>query len=88
MLLLLGLLSWLVIGLVAGLAASAMLPGEPPLGWAPAVLFGLGGAITGGLLATALGFGGLAAFDVRALATATLVSVVALLTLRYAQLRD
>ena len=84
--LLLGLLSWILIGLAAGLSAARMLPGEPPLGWARASLAGVTGALLGGLLATALGFGGLAAFDLRALATATLASVLALLILRYVSL--
>ncbi len=84
--LLLGLLSWILIGLTAGLAARRFLPGQPPLGTVAATLAGLAGALTGGLLATALGFGGLAAFDVRALATATLTSVLGLLLLRYVKL--
>ncbi len=47
------------------------------------ILIGLADALAGGLLPTALGFGGLAAFAVRALATATLAAVLALLILRY-----
>ncbi len=80
---LLGLLSWLAIGLIAGLSASPMLPGEPRLGRGPGLAAGLGGALAGGLLATVLGFGGLAAYDVRSLATATLATVLSLLLARY-----
>ncbi len=80
---LLGLLSWLAIGILAGLSASRMLPGTPPLGRVTATLAGLGGALAGGLLATALGFGGMAAFDPRALVTATLGAVLCLLLLRH-----
>ncbi len=79
----LGLLSWLAIGLVAGISARRMLPGEPPMGWLLAITTGLGGAVTGGLLATALGFGGMAAYDVRSLVTAALTAVVGLLLTRY-----
>ncbi len=78
----LGLLSWLAIGLIAGISAGSMLPAEPRLGWALTTGAGLGGALAGGLLATALGFGGMVAYDVRSLATATLSAVVCLL-LRY-----
>ncbi len=81
--LLLGLLSWLAIGLIAGLAASRLLPGKPALSLTLAGAVGLGGALAGGLLATALGFGGMAAFDPRALVTATLSAVFCLLLLRY-----
>ncbi len=79
---LLGLLSWLAIGLIAGLSASLMLPGEPRLGRGLGLAAGLAGALAGGLLATALGFGGLAAYDVRSLATATLAAVLSLLLAR------
>ncbi len=81
MLMPIGLLCWLAIGLVAGLGAR-MLPGKPPLGQAQAILIGLGGAVLGGLLATVLDFGGLAAFDARALVTAALSAVLCLLLLR------
>ena len=86
MLLLLGLYSWLLAGLATGLLATAFLPGQPRLQPFPATLAGLGGALTGGLLATALGFGGLMGFDWRALVTATLGAVLALLLLRYQSL--
>ncbi len=79
----LGLLSWLAIGWIAGLSARRMLPGEPTMGWAPATGTGLGGALAGGLLATALGFGGMAAYDARSLVTAALTAVIALLLVRY-----
>ena len=79
----LGLLSWLVIGLIAGTSAHRMLPGEPPMGWLPATGAGLGGALAGGLLATVLSFGGMAAYDPRSLVTAALAAVIALLLTRY-----
>ncbi len=84
--LLLGLLSWILIGLISGLSAARLLPGEPPLGWGWALSAGVGGALGGGLLATTLGFGGLAAYDLRSLATATLGALLALLLLRFVKL--
>ena len=83
---LLGLLSWLAIGLIAGVSAGRMLPGEPPLSRTRATGAGLGGALAGGLLATALGFGGLAAYDPRSLVTATLSAVLCLLLARHVTL--
>ncbi len=80
---LVGLLSWLAIGLIAGLSASLMLPGEPRLGRGWGLAAGLAGALAGGLLATALKFGGMAAYDLRSLATATLAAVLSLLLVRY-----
>lgn len=81
MMLWLGLFSWLAVGTITGLSAVPMLPGER-LSWGKATTVGLGGALAGGLLATALGFGGLAAYDVRSLVTATLGAVICLLLLR------
>lgn len=76
-----GLFSWIVIGLAVGLSAR-LLPGEPPLGWAAIAVTGALGAFAGGMIATLLGFGGLAAFDLRSLTTAVLGAIVALLLLR------
>ncbi len=82
----LGLFSWLVIGLVAGLSAARLLPGQPPVSSLLATLTGMTGAVVGGLLATALGFGGLAGFDWRGLLTATLTAVLCLLVVRLVKL--
>ena len=83
----LGLYSWLAIGLIAGLSAGRVLPGEPRLGDLQAAAIGLAGGVAGGLLATTLGFGGLVSFDPRSLATATLATVLCLLWLRYLTLK-
>jgi len=79
---LLGLISWILIGAIAGLTARRILPGTPPLGWGSALGAGVGGALFGGLVATILGFGGLAGFDVRAFVVAALGSVLLILVLR------
>ncbi len=86
MLLPLGLLSWMLIGLWTGVAGRWLLPGEPSLGLLAALSSGLAGSLIGGLLATLLGFGGLAGFDYRALVAATLCAILALLLLRTAKL--
>ncbi len=73
-------------GLAVGISAAKLLPGEPPLGFGLSSILGLFGAVAGGLLATVLGFGGIAGYDFRGLLIATLVSVFALLILRLAKL--
>lgn len=77
-----GVISWILIGLLLGLVAGWLLPGRPRVGWRWTVAVGLLGALVGGVLATALGFGGLASFDVRALATTALSALLCLLVLR------
>lgn len=80
------LLWWLVVGLAAGLLAAVVLPGKPRLNLGIAAAAGVAGAVAGGLVATALGFGGLVGFDARALLTAALAAIFVLLVLRTATL--
>lgn len=82
MLIPLALISWLLIGLIAGLLAAWILPGRPRLSFVFDPLMGLLGAVFGGILATLLGFGGLVGYDHRALATATLCAMLVLLLYR------
>lgn len=82
----LGLVSWLAMGLLVAIPASRLLPGSPRLGALPAAAVGLIAAAAGGLLATVLGFGGLASFDVRSLAIATMMAILAVTWARTASL--
>jgi uncharacterized membrane protein YeaQ/YmgE (transglycosylase-associated protein family) len=52
-----GIIGWIILGLLAGLIAKAILPGEDPGGIIVTTLLGIGGALLGGLLITLLGFG-------------------------------
>lgn len=83
---LLGLATWLVAGLAAGLLARTFLPGQPRLGWVGALLTGVLGALAGGVVATVLGFGGFGAYDGRSLLTAALAATLSLLLLRTSSL--
>jgi uncharacterized membrane protein YeaQ/YmgE (transglycosylase-associated protein family) len=62
-----GILLWIVFGLVAGAVAKLVMPGPDPGGWIVTILLGIGGAVIGGMLATAFGFGAMTGFDVRSL---------------------
>ena len=50
----LGILSWIVCGLIVGLIARAIVPGRQPLGTLLTILLGVGGAFVGGMLASAI----------------------------------
>ena len=52
-----GIIGWILLGLVAGVIAKAIMPGAEGLGIILTTLLGVGGALLGGFLATALGFG-------------------------------
>ena len=77
-----GLMSWIIMGALAGAAAKVLVPGEDPGGLIVTILIGISGALVGGLLATALGFGGISGFDVRSLIVAVLGGMVLLIGLR------
>ena len=52
-----GIVGWIVLGLLAGLIAKKIMPGAERIGIVIATLLGIGGALLGGFIATALGFG-------------------------------
>ena len=52
-----GIIGWIVLGLLAGLIAKAIMPGAERGGFIVTTLLGIGGALLGGFIATALGFG-------------------------------
>jgi len=52
-----GIIGWIVLGLLAGLIAKALMPGEERTGVVLTTLLGIGGALLGGFLAAVLGLG-------------------------------
>ena len=52
-----GIIGWILLGLLAGLIAKAIMPGAERVGIILTTLLGIGGALLGGFLATALGLG-------------------------------
>jgi uncharacterized membrane protein YeaQ/YmgE (transglycosylase-associated protein family) len=52
-----GIIAWIILGLLAGLIAKALLPGDDPGGIIITTLIGVAGAFIGGFIAKALGFG-------------------------------
>ena len=60
-----GILSWIVFGLIAGALAKLLMPGDDPGGIIVTILLGIAGAIVGGFFGVLLGFGGVSGFEVR-----------------------
>ena len=65
-----GILSWVVFGLVAGAIAKFAMPGKDPGGCIVTILLGIVGAFVGGFIATQLGWGEFTGFDMRSLGMA------------------
>ena len=52
-----GIIGWIVLGLLAGIIAKKLFPGGEGLGVVMTTLLGIGGALLGGLVASLLGLG-------------------------------
>lgn len=60
-----GILSWIVFGLLAGVIAKWLLPGNDPQGCIVTVALGIAGGIVGGWIGTQMGLGTVQGFDIR-----------------------
>jgi uncharacterized membrane protein YeaQ/YmgE (transglycosylase-associated protein family) len=77
-----GILSWIILGLVAGTIARILHPGRDRGGCLLTILLGIGGALVGGYIGTMLGWGRVSGFDLRSLALAVLGALVLLIAFR------
>lgn len=58
-----GILTWIVVGLVAGALAKLIMPGKDPGGIIVTILLGIVGAVIGGYLGAELGLGSVTGFN-------------------------
>lgn len=65
-----GILTWLVMGLLVGVLAKWIMPGPDPGGVFITILIGIAGAFVGGFIGTAVGFGAVTGFNFGSLALA------------------
>ena len=73
-----GILAWIILGLIAGAIAKAIMPGRDPGGFIVTALIGIVGAVIGGFLGNMIfGIGGVSGIDIRSI----LISVVGALVL-------
>jgi uncharacterized membrane protein YeaQ/YmgE (transglycosylase-associated protein family) len=77
-----GIISWIVVGLIAGLLAKVLQPGDDPGGLIITTLIGMAGAVVGGVLIGVLGGAGATGFNVWSIVVATLGAVVLLFVYR------
>jgi len=77
-----GILSWIILGLVAGALAKFIMPGKDPGGFFVTILIGIVGAMLGGFLGSFIGLGTVASFDLGGIFIATLGSIVLLILYR------
>ncbi len=77
-----GIISWIVVGLIAGLLAKLILPGDDPGGIIVTILIGMVGAVVGGLVVSLFGGIGVTGFNVWSILVATLGAVILLVLFR------
>lgn len=80
-----GLLTWILVGLVAGFAAQFALGGGSGIGLRSIVvttLIGVVGALLGGFVSVALGYGDVTGFNVRSLVIAFLGAIAVIVAFR------
>jgi uncharacterized membrane protein YeaQ/YmgE (transglycosylase-associated protein family) len=78
---LMGLILFLIVGLIAGFIARALVPGPDPMGWLGTMLLGIVGSFVGGTLAALL-FGGTLDINAAGLVGSIIGSIIVLLIWR------
>ncbi|MCW5203125.1 GlsB/YeaQ/YmgE family stress response membrane protein [Desulfobulbus sp. US4] len=66
-----GILSWIVMGLIVGVLAKFIMPGKDPGGIFVTILIGIAGAFVGGFIGSLLGFGTVTGFNIGSILLAT-----------------
>ena len=59
-----GILSWIIMGLIVGALAKFIMPGKDPGGIIVTILIGIAGAFLGGFIGSFLGLGSVTGFNV------------------------
>jgi uncharacterized membrane protein YeaQ/YmgE (transglycosylase-associated protein family) len=77
-----GILSWIVMGLIVGLLAKFVVPGKDPGGLIVTICIGIAGAFVGGFIGSFLGLGEVTGFNVGSLLLAIAGAVIILIAYR------
>lgn len=73
-----GILSWILLGLVAGVIAKYLHPGKDPGGWLVTILIGIVGAFVGGFVFNLIGASSATGFNLWSILVATVGAVICL----------
>ena len=73
-----GILAWIVVGLIAGALAKLIMPGDDPGGIIVTILIGIVGAFVGGLVVNLFGGAGVTGFNIWSILVATLGAIILL----------
>lgn len=73
-----GILAWIVFGLLAGWVAKLLVPGSDPQGCIITMVIGVLGAVIGGFIGSWLGFGAVTGFNLKSFLIAVVGAVLLL----------
>ncbi|EIL6519005.1 GlsB/YeaQ/YmgE family stress response membrane protein [Salmonella enterica] len=78
-----GIIAWIVFGLIAGVIAKLLMPGRDGGGFILTCILGIVGAVVGGWLATMFGIGGsISGFNLHSFLVAVVGAIVVLMIFR------
>ena len=77
-----GIIAWIVVGLVAGALAKLIMPGDDPGGIIVTILLGIVGAFVGGFVVNLLGGAGVSGFNLWSIVVATIGAIILLAVYR------
>ena len=77
-----GILSWILLGLVAGALAKFFMPGKDPGGFFITIILGIIGAVLAGFIGSVVGFGKVESFDLWGIILATGGAILVLIIYR------
>lgn len=77
-----GILSWIVLGLIAGALAKLIMPGDDPGGIIVTILIGIGGAFVGGYVGALVGLGTVGGLSLGSIVTAIVGALILLFAYR------
>ena len=78
-----GILTWIIMGLIVGVIAKLIMPGKDPGGFIITILLGIAGAFLGGFIGRLLGFGTVTGFNIGSFLLATLGAILLLILYRF-----
>ncbi|MES1941592.1 transglycosylase-associated protein [Salinisphaera sp. T5B8] len=73
-----GIIAWIIFGLIAGAVAKLLMPGKDPGGIIVTIVIGILGAVLGGFISTALGMGTVSGFNLGSFVIAILGAILLL----------